>query len=73
MLDWDAIERQLREVYAAGEGRPAYRPLQMFKALLLQQWYQLSDPGLEEALLDRFSFRRFVGLGLKQRVPATAR
>lgn len=69
LLDWGAIERQLREVYAAEEGRPAYRPVQMFKALLLQQWYQLSDPGLEEALLDRFSFRRFVGLGLKQRVP----
>jgi len=69
LLDWEAIERQLREVYAAGEGRPAYRPLQMFKALVLQQWYQLSDPGLEEALLDRFSFRRFVGLGFKQRVP----
>ena len=69
LLDWGAIERQLGEVYAAGEGRPAYRPLLMFKALLLQQWYQLSDPGLEEALLDRFSFRGFVGLGLKQPVP----
>ena len=69
LLDWGAIERQLCEVYAAGEGRPAYRPLLMFKALVLQQWYQLSDPGLEEALLDRFSFRRFVGLGLKQQVP----
>ena len=69
LLDWGAIERQLREVYAAGEGRPAYRPLLMFKAMLLQQWYQLSDPGLEEALLDRFSFRRFVGLGFRQRVP----
>src|SRR3984957_10903791 len=69
LLDWSAIERELGEVYAAGEGRPAYRPLLMFKALLLQQWYQLSDPGLEEALLDRFSFRIFVGLGMKQRVP----
>src|SRR5260370_5102169 len=69
LLDWGALERELTAVYAAGEGRPAYRPLLMFKALLLQQWYQLSDPGLEEALLDRFSFRRFVGLGLKQQVP----
>jgi transposase, IS5 family len=69
LLDWSAIERELGDVYAAGEGRPAYRPLLMFKALLLQQWYQLSDPGLEEALLDRFSFRRFVGLRMKQRVP----
>ncbi len=69
LLDWRAIERQLGGVYAAGEGRPAYRPLLMLKALLLQQWYQLSDPALEDALLDRFSFRSFVGLGLKQRVP----
>lgn len=69
LLDWRAIERELGAVYAAGEGRPAYRPLLMFKALLLQQWYQLSDPGLEEALLDRLSFRRFVGLGLRQQVP----
>ena len=38
----------------------------MFKALLLQQWYGLSDPGLEQALSDRMSFRRFVGLSADQ-------
>jgi IS5 family transposase len=69
LLDWGALERELAAVYAAGEGRPAYRPLVMFKALLLQQWYQLSDPGLEEALVDRLSFRRFIGLGLEEAVP----
>jgi IS5 family transposase len=37
--------------------------------LLLQQWYGLSDPGLEEALGDRLSFRRFVGLALDEAVP----
>jgi transposase, IS5 family len=63
------VEAHLAGVYAAGAGRPAYRPLLLFKALLLQQWYQLSDPGLEEALVDRLSFRRLVGLGLTQRVP----
>jgi IS5 family transposase len=36
---------------------------------LLQQWYGLSDPGLEEALSDRLSFRRFVGLALADPVP----
>jgi IS5 family transposase len=41
----------------------------MFKALLLQQWYALSDPQLEEALADRLSFRRFVGLSLEEEVP----
>jgi len=44
----------------------------MFKALLLQQWYGLSDPGLEEALLDRVSFRRFCGLALDAPTPDRA-
>jgi IS5 family transposase len=39
------------------------------RCLLLQQWYRLSDPGLEEALSDRLSFRRFVGLALADPVP----
>jgi IS5 family transposase len=41
----------------------------MFKALLLQQWYDLSDPALEDALGDRLSFRRFVGLALDEKGP----
>jgi len=43
--------------------------LVLFKALLLQQWYGLSDPGLEEAVADRLSFRRFLGLSLSEPVP----
>ena len=39
------------------------------KLLLLQQWYGLSDPGLEEAVDDRLSFRRFAGLPLDEGVP----
>ena len=39
------------------------------KCLLLQQWYRRSDPGLEEALADRLSFRRLVGLALADPVP----
>jgi transposase, IS5 family len=41
----------------------------LLRCLLLQQWYRLSDPGLEEALSDRLSFRRFVGLALADPVP----
>src|SRR6266849_1722733 len=69
LLNWGRIEQLLSSVYAAGEGRPAYRPLLMVRALLLQQWYSLSDPELEEALCDRLSFRRFVGLSLEEEVP----
>ena len=36
----------------------------LFKVLLLQQWYGLSDPMAEVAIGNRLSFRRFLGLGL---------
>ena len=41
----------------------------MFKALLVGALYGLSERELEEALLDRLSFRRFVGLSLEEGVP----
>jgi IS5 family transposase len=50
-------------------GRPPYASVIMFKALLLQSLYGLSDAELEEALFDRLSFRRFVGLRLEENVP----
>ena len=41
----------------------------MFKSLLLQQWYDLSDYGLESHLGRDLLFKRFVGLGLDDKVP----
>lgn len=69
LIDWRPVEALVRQVRPGGTGRPPYRALAMVKALLLQQWYGLSDPGLEEALLDRVSFRRFCGLSLEERTP----
>jgi IS5 family transposase len=69
LVDWAPFERLLGEIYAAPVGRPSYGPVVLLKCLLLQQWYRLSDPGLEEALSDRLSFRRFVGLALADPVP----
>jgi len=69
LLDWSRIEAVIGEVRSGETGRPPYRPLTMVRALLLQQWYGLSDPGLEEALSDRVSFRRFCGLGLEEPTP----
>ena len=68
-FDWAALERLVAGIYAAPTGRPSYPPLGLFKALLLQQWYGLSDPALEEALADRLSFRRFVGLAPAEGTP----
>jgi transposase, IS5 family len=69
LVDWASFARLLGDIYAAPVGRPSYGPLVLMKCMLLQQWYRLSDPGLEEALSDRLSFRRFVGLALADPVP----
>lgn len=69
LLDWSALERLLAPLHQAETGRPPYAALSMFKGLLLQQWYGLSDPGLEEALGDRVSFRRFCGFALSEATP----
>jgi IS5 family transposase len=69
-VEWSAfvgLLDGLRDRHSAG--RPAYAALVMFKALLLQALYGLSDRGLEDALKDRLSFRRFVGLSLSDAVP----
>lgn len=69
VIDWSRVEALVSGIHDAAEGRRAYPPLVMVKALLLQQWYSLSDPRLEEALSDTLSFRRFVGLGLDDGTP----
>jgi IS5 family transposase len=69
LVKWYRFERILDKLRSDGAGRPAYPALVMFKALLLQSLYGLSDAELEDALLDRLSFRRFAGLGLEEAVP----
>jgi len=50
-------------------GRPAYPPLMMFKVLLIQTLYNLSDEKVEEALADRLSFKRFCGFAVEDVTP----
>jgi IS5 family transposase len=69
LLDWPELVRSIGLERQAETGRPAYPATTMLKVLLLQAWYGLSDPAMEEALADRLSFRRFVGLSLDQAVP----
>lgn len=69
-IDWSPLRKWIERRYRkTGPGRPALPAITLFKALLLQQWYDLSDPGLEETLADRISFRRFCGLHLEDKVP----
>jgi transposase, IS5 family len=70
LLDWARFAAILGVLASGGgPGRPSYPALAMFKAMLLAQWYRLSDPALEEALADRISFRRFCGFALEAMTP----
>jgi IS5 family transposase len=69
LVDWAGFEVSLRGLREEGPGRPGYRPLLLFKALLLQAWYGLSDAELEFRLGDSLAFGRFVGLSLEDEVP----
>lgn len=60
---------RLPEYARDNPGRPAWDPVVMLKCMMLAKWFSLSDPGLEESLLDRISFRRFVGLSFTDATP----
>jgi len=55
------IEPHYPKGSAAG-GRPPLPLERMFRIYCLQQWYNLSDPGAEEALYDSLTMRRFAGV-----------
>jgi IS5 family transposase len=69
MIDWAPLAALVKPVRSGAWGRPSYPLLSMLKALFLQRWYSLSDEGLEEALADRLSFRRFCGFALDDETP----
>lgn len=69
-IDWKALARPIRKLYRNDDGgAPAEPAVRMLKIVLLQKWFNLSDPQAEEQLNDRLSFRRFVGLRGNERAP----
>lgn len=69
-IDWNPLRKRMEQLYSRkGPGRPAFPVITLFKILLLQSLYNLSDPAAEEAIADRLSFRKFIGLTLDESVP----
>ena len=72
-IDWEHFRPKLTKVFkkqAKGAGgRPPYDYVMLFKVLVLQRIYNLSDDQTEYQINDRMSFMRFLGLGLGDRVP----
>ena len=73
-IDFEFFRKPLQEFFdkdvdRSKGGRPAYDYVLMFKILILQRYYNLSDDTIEYAVLDRLSFMRFLGLGINDPVP----
>jgi len=69
LIVWPHLEKLLVDLHSSARGEKAWPPLMMFKALLLQSWYSLSDPALEKQLARDLLFRRFKGLSISESVP----
>lgn len=73
-IPWQRLADAIADIFpsdanpSAG-GRPHWTLVQMIKCTMIQKWFGLSDPQLEENLRDRLSFRRFVGLPLEEDTP----
>ena len=48
LINWSRVENLLSDIHTKVQGEKAWPPLMMYKALLLQSWYCLSDPALEK-------------------------
>jgi IS5 family transposase len=72
-VNWEQFRPTLENAFPRGEeskgGRPPLDRLMMFKIVILQEIYGLSDEQMEFHLLDRLSFQKFIGLGLQDNVP----
>ena len=72
LIPWQQLAESLRGMYRnnTDKGGASNWPIvMMIKCMMLQKWFNLSDPMLEEMLNDRISFRRFVGLKMQQKAP----
>jgi transposase, IS5 family len=67
VVPWQALCARIEPVYpTAGNGRPPVGVERMLRMYFLQQWFNLSDPAVEEALYDSPTLRAFVGIDLGQ-------
>ena len=67
MVPWEVFRKPLAKALKRSDrakgGRPPYDAVMMFKIMILQALYSLSDDQAEFQVQDRLSFMRFLGLG----------
>jgi len=71
-MDWNIFGSSINIIFDADYskgGRPPYERLMMFKILVLQRIYNISDDQTEYQINDRMSFQRFLKLSLSDKIP----
>jgi len=73
IIKWEIFRKIIEDVIIKESkgpgGRPRYDAILMFKILILQRYYNISDEQIEYQVLDRLSFMRFLDLNIKDDVP----
>lgn len=73
VIEWEMFRRLIEETLhveaKAPGGRPPFDKVMMFKILILQRYYNLSDEQTEFQIKDRLSFMQFLGLQIGDKVP----
>ena len=72
-VNWELFRTELEAIRdkqkKSNAGAKPYDAVLMFKILILQSLYNLSDEAVEYQILDRMSFMRFLGLQAGDPVP----
>ena len=72
-IDWEIFRADLETIFAKPAkghgGRPRHDVVMMFKILVFERYYNLSDEQAEFQINDRLSFQKFLGLTLADPVP----
>lgn len=67
VIPWSAVRAVIERHYPKGKrGRPPVGLERMLRVYLVQQWYGLSDEGVEDAITDSQALRGFVGIDLSR-------
>jgi len=65
----ETLNEALRKEHKGLGGRPPFDYVLMFKILILQKLYNMSDDKTENIIMDRLSFQRLLGIQLWDKVP----
>jgi len=67
VIDWEEWTGLIMPYYPTGKrGRPTRGAEIMLRMYLLQNWFNLSDEGVEDAIYDSYAFRKFMGLNFME-------